>query len=221
MQLSKHFDKNTVGRDFVVGDLHGNFEYMDKWMQEVDFTIGVDRLFGVGDLIDRGPNSEQALHWYLSIMEESCAGNHERMLIDFHKGEFPTPLVMRNGGTWYVGLKTAERQVYVDAFETMPYAIEVETDHGLIGITHAECMAKTWSEFMENPLKDLESQYRMPSCIWGRDRMRYSDSTLVDGVAMILVGHTVVKSPSRLGNHNYIDTGAQYGFEPTVVQIQG
>lgn len=221
MELTKKFEKNTVGRDFVVGDLGGYYDWMEQWLKEVDFTVGVDRLFGVGDLIDRGPRSQDSLHWYTKIMKECVRGNHEQMMIDFHKGEFPAPWVLRNGGAWYVGMTKQERQLYVDAFDTMPYAIQVETDNGLIGITHAECRAPTWQEFMADPLKWTESKHKMPACLWGRDKITYRDDSIVEGVFLIIVGHTIVNEPGRLGNHHYIDTGASNGLEPTVVQIQG
>lgn len=224
MQLVKRFEKNTVGRDFVVGDLHGHFHWVDKWMEEVDFTVGVDRLFSVGDLIDRGPESDKVLH-YLGLMAGCVPGNHEDMLVGFHRKDpmFNAPNVLRNGGAWYVGMTPAERQPIVDAFAEMPYVIEVETDFGLIGIIHAEVGRQTndWNEFVKDPLSFPESRYGMPSCLWGRDRIAAADQSIVENVAMIIVGHTPVKEPSRYGNHNYIDTGAAYGHEPTFVKIQG
>lgn len=49
--------ENQNGRDFVVGDIHGHFAMLNELMEVVAFDRNVDRLFAVGDLIDRGPNS--------------------------------------------------------------------------------------------------------------------------------------------------------------------
>ena len=52
----------TSGRDLVVGDVHGEFSTLEHALEALDFQPGKDRLFSVGDLIDRGPRSGDALH---------------------------------------------------------------------------------------------------------------------------------------------------------------
>ena len=60
-QAVAHFETNRLGRDFVVGDLHGMFDHLRALMAEVGFDGDRDRLFSVGDLVDRGPGSARAL----------------------------------------------------------------------------------------------------------------------------------------------------------------
>src|SRR5574337_472719 len=98
MPISRRFTKNTAGRDFVVGDLGGHFDWMDQWLVDKKFDRSKDRLFGVGDLIDRGPRSADSLKWYLEIMEECVRGNHEDMMIAFHRGLLPASMCLVNGG---------------------------------------------------------------------------------------------------------------------------
>jgi serine/threonine protein phosphatase 1 len=43
----------TTGRDFVLGDLHGTTDLLRLLMEHVAFDPKKDRLFSVGDLIDR------------------------------------------------------------------------------------------------------------------------------------------------------------------------
>lgn len=63
MSKLKHFTVNTAGRDFAVGDIHGHFTRLQVALDAVSFDPAVDRLFSVGDLVDRGPESEQVLEW--------------------------------------------------------------------------------------------------------------------------------------------------------------
>ena len=73
----------TAGRDFVVGDVHGEFDTLEAMLASVGFLPGRDRLFALGDLIDRGPRSADALSWMESgRIELSVRGNHEQMLLD-------------------------------------------------------------------------------------------------------------------------------------------
>ncbi|MGB0713157.1 MAG: metallophosphoesterase, partial [Gammaproteobacteria bacterium] len=51
-------EHNEVGRDLIVGDIHGEFIALKDRLDELEFVPGRDRLFSVGDLIDRGPNSD-------------------------------------------------------------------------------------------------------------------------------------------------------------------
>jgi serine/threonine protein phosphatase 1 len=52
---------NSRGKDYVVGDLHGCYDLLQRVLGEVGFDTTCDRLFSVGDLIDRGPNSLKCL----------------------------------------------------------------------------------------------------------------------------------------------------------------
>lgn len=74
---------NTIGNDYVIGDLHGCYDLLERLLAKVQFDPGKDRLFSVGDLVDRGPDSLRCLEllsepWFFAVM-----GNHELMLLDF------------------------------------------------------------------------------------------------------------------------------------------
>ncbi len=49
---------NQAGRDFVVGDVHGCFRTLECALLEIEFDPSRDRLFGVGDLVNRGPHRD-------------------------------------------------------------------------------------------------------------------------------------------------------------------
>lgn len=50
---------------------------------------------------------------------------------------------------------------------------------------------------------------------WGRSTIRSGLGGIVGGAKHIVVGHSVVGAPIRLGNHVFIDTGAVFGGECT------
>ncbi len=79
----RRLQDNNRGKDYVVGDLHGCFSLLERLLEAVDFDPNCDRLFSVGDLIDRGPDSLRCLEllaepWFFAVQ-----GNHEYMLLDF------------------------------------------------------------------------------------------------------------------------------------------
>lgn len=76
------FSRNEVGRDFVIGDIHGDLVGLDLTLSMLDFDIRTDRLFCTGDLVDRGRNSYSVLSLVLLQLRPwffSTLGNHEVM----------------------------------------------------------------------------------------------------------------------------------------------
>lgn len=65
------------GRDIVVGDVHGCFRTLERALGEIAFDPSRDRLFGVGDLVNRGPHSADAVEWLDSRFDVVTLGNHD------------------------------------------------------------------------------------------------------------------------------------------------
>lgn len=201
------FPMNTVGRDFIVGDIHGCFDRLQAHLNQVGFDPAVDRLFSVGDLVDRGPQSEQALEWLGRPWFHAVRGNHEQMAIDHVAGDSDTRQYIGNGGGWFVGLTRAEQHLFADAFGALPIAITLETAAGLVGIVHAECPADDWSVLLDALDSKVGEQVGM-LCMWSRDRITSGQTDDVAGVRAVVVGHTPMQQWTSLGNVIYIDTGA-------------
>lgn len=74
---------NLQGKDYVVGDLHGCFSLLVRLLDAVHFDKSRDRLFSVGDLIDRGPGSLRCLELLAEPWFYAVQGNHELMMLNF------------------------------------------------------------------------------------------------------------------------------------------
>lgn len=207
--MTKYFNrliaKNEKGSDYVVGDIHGCFSKLQQVLDEAGFDEATDRLFTVGDLVDRGPESELVDRWLSKPWFYSTCGNHERMAIDFFDGFESAELYSYNGGGWFVTLDKERQRYYVELFKTLPLIIEVQVGEGKIGIVHAECLLDDWEEF-----KKLPAQYNN-SALWGRHRIKTRNTSPVKNIDTIYVGHTPLKEAVVLGTHHFIDTGAVYG----------
>ena len=66
------FVLNESGRDFVVGDVHGCFRTLEHALGALTFDPNLDRLFGVGDLVNRGPHSAEGWGGSSSVSMPSC-----------------------------------------------------------------------------------------------------------------------------------------------------
>lgn len=210
----KKFNSNDKGKDFVVGDIHGNFSRLHEELHKLEFDKETDRLFSVGDLVDRGPESHLALGWLEQPWFHAVRGNHEDMAIEFMKGKWTTTDYAANGGEWFIQLPTPQQLETVAVFNGLPYIIEVDTPKGLVGIIHAQCEHRKWDDLK----KAVENKY-VEDILWGRNIIKNKINQVVEGVNYIYVGHTPVREKVVLGNHHYIDTGAQYGNPFHIEQI--
>ncbi|MDQ6991144.1 MAG: metallophosphoesterase [Mariprofundaceae bacterium] len=209
-QLVKRYALNVHGRDFVVGDIHGCFSKVKMSLERIGFNYEIDRLFCVGDLIDRGPESNQVIDFLKQPWVHSVRGNHEQVLIDIIDNADVEKLeynAQRNGMSWFEKIKDADEVTRIREYlGSLPIVIEIETKQGLVGIVHAEVPVGMSWEMFTTSIRD-----RVPSvtasALWGRTRIMEPNCSKVPGVGEIICGHTVVHGIARLGNTYYVDTG--------------
>lgn len=208
--------ENTVGRDFVIGDIHGAYDLVVDAMRQVGFNRQADRLFSVGDLVDRGPESHRCLKFLQQPYVYAVRGNHEQMLLDIHaQGEPHEAMVQwlkkNNGFGWWENVDAAMRPQIVEAFAQLPLVIEIETARGTVGLLHAEVpRSMDWQTFLAKI--DAGHEPTIESCLEGRERYRAKDESGVPGIGRVFVGHTVHwEGATRYGNVYSIDTGAIFG----------
>lgn len=222
--MFKRFEKNTKGRDFVIGDIHGCFDAVVEILADVWFDEEKDRLFSVGDLVDRGPNSIEAIDWIAKPWFHAVRGNHEQMAIGVAAGKHDLANYLVNGGAWFLALEDSRQQLVASILDTLPVCIEVDTDDGLVGIVHADIGGNDWAGFVSDlvgPISNNRRKAMLEDALWCRDRVQGNRSGDVEGLFCMYVGHTPVKQAVSIGNVVYVDTGAVFGRSITVACIQG
>ena len=222
--LVQKFSKNTLGRDLIVGDIHGHFSKLLIKLHSIGFDSSKDRLFSVGDLVDRGPESQMSFDWLHHPWFHAVCGNHEAMAIDYVEQPFyDTNMYHLNGGEWNIKNTKTDQRVYANIFSSMPVAIQLETSNGLIGIIHADCAYDSWDELLqilENPdTEHYALQDVIKECQWSRNRINNpSLSKPVTGLKALIVGHTPVVEMKVIDNVMHIDTaGWIEGHEFTII----
>lgn len=215
----KRLPPNTKGRDFVVGDLHGHYDLLRVELGKVSFNAEVDRLFSVGDLVDRGPKNVECLMLTQEPWFHAVVGNHEDMMFEVVLGQSYAGVRnwIPNGGDWWDKLSEPERlrliPVIKSLFESMPLAIEIQQSDGtLVGICHAE-PPSVWSP--------LVMARECNTMMWSREHVRYHDEIdkVHEGVKAIYMGHTPLKEARHMGPYHWIDTGAFATGRLTLMEI--
>lgn len=206
----KRFERNTQGRDWAVGDIHGHFSRLRTALDQAGFEPLRDRLFSVGDLADRGPECRAALEWLRQPWFHAIQGNHEDYAVRYVRtGLVDEENWRENGGGWFLEMSAEDQRTYAEAFASLPLVAEVETAAGIVGIIHADCPVRAWPK-LEQMLRDRYKRAR-GVCQWSRDRLAKENESGVAGVRAVVVGHTPLAHPALLGNVYHIDTA---GWQP-------
>jgi len=209
-QIVQRYKPNPRGRDFVVSDIHGCFDELRRALADVDFIAENDRLFSVGDLIDRGPRSTETLDWLARPWFHPCIGNHEDMALQSqHDNNVLFSWVFMNGGQWWLALDAGTRDKYLAAFRQLPVVMEIENRYGRVGIVHADVPEQlSWPAFLD-ALEAGDAAAR-DIAIWSRRRADDLVTGPVEGIDQVVCGHTIVPERRiyRSANVWFIDTGA-------------
>lgn len=203
----QHFTKNTKGNDYVVGDIHGMFKLLYKTLESINFDFKNDRLFSVGDLCDRGPDSPDILQWLDYPWFFPVMGNHEQILLLYETGRVSDKNLSSVGGDWWFDLDKKSKNKIVNAYQKLPIAIQVETESGLVGIIHANCPHADWNK-LSDAFAGMNSSRMISKALWSLDTPLYND--IIQNVKAVVVGHVTQSEYKIYGNVHMIDTGANY-----------
>ncbi len=196
MSKFKTMELNLEGNDYIVGDIHGCFERLENTLWKIGFSKEKDRLFCVGDLIDRGMDSPKALEWLEYPWFHCIAGNHEALLmgayLQDHEWEtltadqtmYPFKRVwFGNGGEWAMNISLIKHDFkkWNDAFAKLPVAIEIPYRNGKsVGLVHAEVpMGGNWQMVKDTlePIPEDDAKWCLDPCnmingiLWGREKI--------------------------------------------------
>ena len=179
-------------RTLVVGDIHGKFDLFTRLLDEMRYSSGVDRLILIGDLVDRGENSNAVVAKAMELKKADpdnvviLRGNHEAMMIN--------ALAQPSGEDvelWYIngGIETLQSYLDEEGNLNIPedhyefiYHLPTwfEDDHAIY--VHAGLVEDEEGRFL-HPQEAPDH----PSLLWSRSRhffAEYSGKT-------VIFGHTI------------------------------
>jgi len=167
-------------RTFVIGDIHGCALTLRSLVENMIRPSATDRIYLLGDLIDRGPDSRGVLDFIFELRErglyvESIRGNHEEMFLKSSYDPYFLDLWLANGGMATLASFRADGpgdipQRYRDFIESLPLYILLD-DFVLV---HAGLNFDT-----KDPFDDTDAM------LWTRslfvDRLRIGGRRLICG----------------------------------------
>lgn len=201
----KFYEGNHKGRDFVVGDIHGCYDRLMRLLDRVKFDYQADRLFSVGDLIDRGPKNADCMRLVQEKWFHAVRGNHEEFLIRavLEPEDWLTAETWKmNGGTWAQGHIPSELADLAALAASLPLVMVVGDENHRFGVLHAE-----WLGTEAELLAGNYTPAQVDQLQWGR--------SIIQGEAVpsgkcfpLYVGHTPSRGIQVRYGHCYLDTGS-------------
>ncbi|MDP2505028.1 metallophosphoesterase [Oceanobacter sp. 3_MG-2023] len=209
-------ETNQQGRDFVVGDIHGHVSKLMGQLDQLQFNPDSDRVICVGDLIDRGPESPQALAlldqpWFYSVL-----GNHEYLMVCAMKYKHSEHRMtwLTHGGDWIAQTSPNDWPAWFETIEQLPLAIEVSGKSGTrYGIIHAEYPFTHWDD-----LEQLDDDEALRT-IWSRTQFQQRSEHVIDGIDVVIHGHNISDGELHLGNRIYIEPGVYQGKDFIIKEL--
>lgn len=196
----------TTNRRILIGDVHGHYETLMKLLETI-VPGSADRVYFLGDLIDRGPQSAQVVQFVQQSSYTCLLGNHEQMLLDSMTHE-------KNPALWHAWCYSGGQATlasypegrilpdHLDWIRTLPTYIDLED----IWLVHAGV----------HPYIPLEEQTIDQFC-WIRDEFHcIPEPYFAD--KLIVTGHTITftlpgVAPGKIAQGQGwidIDTGAYH-----------
>lgn len=248
MSKIEKFSVNNIGIDYICSDIHGHFSLLDNLLHKVNFDAGKDRLFSLGDLIDRGDESHKALEYLRYPWFHAILGNHELMLIKAYKTD---DLKIFDwwyywGGDWAESLSKVELKAYYEVFKRLPVAIELSLkNQRRVGLVHAQLPSPVSWNTVCDQLSHIPQEESDPESfvgdkeinnkaitemLWAKTQIYGSDKErakiqAVQDIDHVFHGHSIVYGkPETITNRTFMDLGSyetgEIGFIDPVKFLQ-
>ena len=169
--------------DYCVSDIHGYYELFCRLLDKLRFCGG-DRLYVLGDIIDKGPESIRLAKLLFSMPNVYCiAGNHEYDFLKYYRAMMRQTedydWVLEKLRDYFIDGKLLDWET-VDRFDLLPFYVETNE---FIGV-HA---GVPFRDGMLLPPEDARPEQLV------YDRVFKESNVLPRGEKCILYGHTPVR----------------------------
>jgi bis(5'-nucleosyl)-tetraphosphatase (symmetrical) len=162
--------------DYLIGDLQGCCDAFERLLAVLQFSPSRDRLWVLGDLVNRGPQSLATLRKLVAMGDAATCllGNHDLHLLAVAAGVRPE----HRSDTLRDILQDREREAWIDWVRHRPLAAEA---HGWL-LVHAGVVPQWTREQVLQLAREVETMLRGPdlhgflTVMYGNEPSRWSEA---------------------------------------------
>lgn len=211
---------------YISADIHGSFSRLWSCLQALGFNPAKDVLYSLGDLVNRGDESQFVAEWLQKPWFKPIRGNHEEIVLRAYRDpedKQNSALLKSLNGGWWFDLGRAQKTQVANGIASLPYSRSFSCQGRSIGLVHADVYeGVAWPEYCAQ-LKNGDAA-ACETALWSRWRwqavvaggLSASQVQPVSGVDWVFVGHSPVDQPTAVGNVVYADCGLWRGNDQSV-----
>ena len=212
-------------RTIIYGDVHGCLDELNLLRQELRVTTQ-DREISVGDILDRGPYSNETLRYVREHNIELVMGNHEYKYLRYYKHQLA---LKQSGKKNPIFLNDEKIAIYenlsqedIDFLYAAPFYIKEENLTVVhAGITNKIILEKASKKELESLTRTRMLSKAEKTLVLGQEKFGAQFwSKCYDGSEGIIVyGHEVFSKVNKDKYSFGIDTGCVYGDKLTALIV--
>eukprot|EP01119_Soliformovum_irregulare_P022903 TRINITY_DN7911_c0_g1_i1.p1 TRINITY_DN7911_c0_g1~~TRINITY_DN7911_c0_g1_i1.p1 ORF type:complete len:240 (-),score=58.32 TRINITY_DN7911_c0_g1_i1:76-795(-) len=202
-------------QSIVVGDIHGCLDELKELLAQVSFDPTTDRLVSVGDLVGKGPQSIEVIHFFRSLPHAfAVRGNHDQFCLDQRRDLKTNGKIERAVDPTH--MKVIE-QLDEDSWtwlENLPLFIDLPEFNALI--VHAGKLPHiSLAEHVPFDLMNMRNIHEGKALPHAKEGVPWV--TLHEGPTHIIFGHDAVRGLQQYEHATGLDTGCCYGGKLSAV----
>ncbi|MDO6706521.1 metallophosphoesterase [Photobacterium sp. 1_MG-2023] len=214
---------------YFLSDPHGQYQLMLDVLEKIGFRYPHngqvrDRLFILGDLIDRGPDSMAILAFVQNNPAVyAIQGNHEHMACRAFRNPDHQALWLMNGGRWHEHCDPEALQASLRFAQALPVCYTLQINGHQIGLIHAAVPSPfDWQYFTHCCDEGLLSDEALTDAIWDREAFLHDPEMAIAHIDAVVMGHNIVTGlkPKVCGNRIYIDGAMSMGDRGMILKYR-
>jgi len=190
--------------DYIVGDVQGCITSLKNLLKKINFSYDSDRLFFLGDVVNRGENNLETMKFILSNQDnfQMVLGNHDIHLLACH---FDSQKMKKNDNFQDI-LESSSRDKIIEYFLNRDLAIELDNSilvHAGIPPIWSKEDVFYYSDFIKSNMQSSNSK-KFINSIYSNEPNKFQDSnTMIEKATYAINALTRMRFCSEIGQIDY------------------
>jgi len=201
--------------DYIVGDVQGCISPLKKLLKEINFSYDSDRLFFLGDVVNRGENNLETMKFILSHQDnfDMVLGNHDIHLIACH---YDSKKIKKSDNFEDI-LDSNLREKVVEYLLSRSLALQLDGSiliHAGVPPIWSKEDVFYYSDFIKSNMQSSDSEKFIDSIYSNKPNKFYGSLTMIEKSTYAINALTRMRFCTELGEIEY-ETKGNFDHNPS------